>query len=165
MEKMTAEQIKKAIIENKTSQRQKPIEPAELLGVKGFLFRSSSYQMEGWRELSSDKDPARRRLGPAKLVQISFRAEDGTEVFEELDLPVIAGIDDEQINPIVRRVLAVNGYGNEGAEEILKNLIAICGVDGVYDSLASINAPCPNCTKDTQPTSCKSSTPASDTGR
>ncbi len=120
--------------------------------------------MEGWRELSSDKDPAKRRLGSAKLIQISFKAEDGTAVFEELDLPIIAGIEDAQINPITRRVIAINGYGNEGAEEILKNLIAILGVDGVYDSLASINAPCPNCSKDMKNTSSKSSISASDTG-
>lgn len=143
----------------------KPIEPAEILGVKGWLFRPSSYEMEGWRELYKDNDPAKRRLSPAKLIQISFRDEDGTAVFEELDLPIIAGIEDSQINPIVRRILAINGYGDEGAEIILKNLIAILGVDGVYDSLASIGAACPNCLKNTANTSCESNISANDTGR
>jgi len=165
MEKMKAEQIKKAIIQKTTIQRLKPIEQAEILGVKGWIFRPSSYEMEGWRELYNENDPIKRRLGPAKLIQISFRDEDGTAVFEELDLPIIAGIEDNQINPIVRRILAINGYGTEGERIILKNLIATLGIDGVYDSLASMGAACPKCSKGTANTSLESNTSVKDTGR
>ena len=160
---MNAEEIKKAIIEKHTKPA-KPIESVEMFGVEGWLFRSSSYQMEGWRQVSNDKDPEVQRLGPAKLIQISFRDESGKLVFEELDLPMIGGMDDSDINLIFKRCLSINGYGGEGCEALLKNLIAIYGVDGVYASLVNINAPCPNCSKDTKSTNSESNISRSNTG-
>lgn len=154
MEKMTAEQIKKAIIEKKV-QRPKPIESAEILGIRGFLFRSSSFNMEAWRELASDKDPQKSHLAPAKLIQISFCDEAGTPVFEDLDMTLIAGIDDAEIRPVYNRCMAINGFGREGAEVLLKNLLTILGADGVYALLESMDAPCPNCIKATAATSSK----------
>jgi hypothetical protein len=160
---MNADEIKKAIIEKHTIPA-KPVESAEMFGVKGWLFRSSSYQMEGWRQVSNDKDPEVQRLGPAKLIQISFRDESGKLVFEELDLPMIGGMDDSDVNLIFKRCLSINGYGGEGCEALLKNLIAIYGTDGVYASLVNINAPCPNCSKDTKNTNSESNTSPSNTG-
>jgi len=160
---MNAEEIKKAIIEKHTKPA-KPVERAEIFGVEGWLFRSSSVQMEGWRQVSNDKDPEVQRLGPAKLIQISFRDESGKLVFEELDLPMIGGMDDSDVNLIFKRCLSINGYGGEGCEALLKNLIAIYGIDGVYASLVNINAPCPNCSKDTKSTSLESNISPSNTG-
>jgi len=160
---MNAAEIKKAIIAQHTQPR-KPVETAVLFGVEGWLFRSSSAQMESWRQVSNDKDPVVQRLGPAKLIQVSFRDESGKLVFEELDLPMIGGMDDSDINLIFKRCLSINGYGGEGCEALLKNLIAIYGTDGVYASLVNINAPCPNCLKDTKSTSSGSNGPASNTG-
>lgn len=167
---MKAEEIKKAILEKK-SKPVKPKEQAELLGVKGFLFQSSSYQMESWRNYSNalnkegEPDEDKRRLSPAKLIQISFRDEDGNRVFEDLDTPIIGGIADSEVNRVFKRCLAINGYGGEGIEAILKNLVAIVGVDGVYASLVSIGCPCPNCSKDTMSTSSGNNGSASNTGR
>ena len=161
---MNAEEIKKAIIEKHT-QPAKPVESAELFGVEGWLFRSSSYQMEGWRHVSNDKDPEVQRLGPAKLIQISFRDEGGKLVFEELDLPMIGGMADADVNLIFKRCLSINGYGGEGCEALLKNLIAIYGTDGVYASLVNINAPCPNCEKDIPSTNSESNIFVSSIGR
>jgi len=160
---MKAEEIKKAIIEKHTRPA-KPVEKAEIFGVEGWLFRSSSYQMEGWRQVSNDKDPEIQRLGPAKLIQISFRDESGKMVFEELDLPMIGGMDDSDINLIFKRCLSINGYSGEGCEALLKNLIAIYGIDGVYASLVNINAPCPNCAKDIPSTNSESNISPSNTG-
>jgi hypothetical protein len=160
---VNAEEIKKAIIEKHT-QPTKPVESAEMFGVEGWLFRSSSYQMEGWRQVSNDKDPETQRLGPAKLIQISFRDESGKLVFEELDLPMIGGMDDSDVNLIFKRCLSINGYGGEGCEALLKNLIAIYGTDGVYASLVNINAPCPNCEKDIPSTNLESNTSPSSIG-
>jgi len=153
----TAAEIKKAIIE-KSVVKARPVEKAELLGVEAWLFRVSSYDMEGWREISNDKDPLKRKLGPAKLVQISFRDETGAPVFQELELPILAGLDDGQINPLFKRILAINGYGNEGVGEILKNLVAIAGIDGVWGALSGMGFPCPSCTSDSAPTSSASGT-------
>lgn len=160
---MNAEEIKKAIIEKHTKSA-KPVEKAAIFGVEGWLFRSSSYQMEGWRQVSNDKDPEIQRLGPAKLIQISFRDETGKLVFEELDLPMIGGMDDSDVNLIFKRCLSINGYGGEGCEALLKNLIAIYGIDGVYASLVNINAPCPNCSKDTKSTNSESNISPSSIG-
>jgi hypothetical protein len=167
---MKAEEIKKAI-QTKKSQKLKSVEEAEILGVKGFLYRSSSFEMEGWRACSNalnkegEPDENKRRLSPSKLIQISFRDEDGLKVFEELDLPFIGGIEDSEINRVFKRCLAINGYGGEGIEALLKNLVAIVGVDGVYASLVSIGCPCPNCTQDTRHTSSESNGSANSTGQ
>ena len=162
-ENMKAAEIKRLILEKK-AMRQEPVEEIEILSIKGWLFKSTSYQMESWREACNDKDANIRKLGPAKLVQISFRDKDGNPVFEELDIAVIGGIEDADINRVFKRALAINGYGGEGIEAILKNLVAIVGVDGVYASLVNINAPCPNCSKDIQPTNLESNTSASNIG-
>jgi len=166
---MNAEQIKKAILEKKTRPTE-PVEPATLLGVEGWLFRASSYQMEGWRQVANaikpdgSPDDDRRKLSPSKLIQISFRDKENNLVFEDLDLPVIGGMLDTEISPIFKRCLAINGYGGEGIEAILKNLIAITGTDGVYASLVNIGAPCPNCGKGIQSMNSASNTIVNNTG-
>lgn len=166
---MKANDIKKAI-QNKRAEKKKPTEEIEIVGVKGFLYKSSSYEMEGWRSYSNattddgKSDENKRRLSPAKLIQISFRDEDGTKVFEELDLPFIGGIEDAEINRVFKRCLAINGYGGEGIEAILKNLLAIVGEDGLFASLVNIGCRCPNCSKSTQPTNSESNGSASNTG-
>lgn len=166
---MKAEQIKKAIQEKK-AQKKKPAEETEILGAKGFLYKSSSYEMEGWRAYSNamndegKPDEHKRKLSPAKLIQISFRDEDGAKVFDETDLAFIGAIDDDEINRVFKRCLAINGYGGEGIEAILKNLVAIVGIDGVFASLVNIGCHCPNCSKDTALTNSESNGSAKDTG-
>ena len=155
---LTAPQIKEAIIKAKTENPRKPQEECEILGVKGWLFRVSSYEMEGYREYANNKEGNFRKLSAAKLVQISFRSKNGTACFSEKDVPILAGLDEEVINPVYRAAMRVNGFSVEGLEDILKNLLIVLGVDGLYELLASINAPCPNCSKDTHTTSSESST-------
>jgi hypothetical protein len=103
-------------------------------------------------------------MSPAKLVQISFCDIDGNRVFEDLDVTFIGGQYEDQIYPLYKRCLQINGYGIEAAETILKNLLKILGIAGLYDLLASINAPCPNCAKSTKPGSLENSTSAKGTG-
>ena len=166
---MKAEDIKKTIIARKI-EKAKPVSEAEILGVKGWLFRVSSALMEDWRQyrnaIKPDGKPDldKTRLAPAKLVQISFRDEQGDRVFDDADVAVIAGIDEKEIGPICRKIMTINGYSDESLESLLKNLIAITGVGGLYDLLASINAPCPNCSKDSTPSSSESNGSASGTG-
>jgi hypothetical protein len=154
----------------KKVQPAEPVEAAKVFGIKGWLFKPTSFQMEGWRSMvnavreDGTADDDVRKLAPAKLIQISFRDKQGNPVFEELDLPMIGGMPDDQINPLRLTILRINGMNLEGFEDILKNLIAIHTVDGVYALLASIGAPCPNCTKDTAPTSSRNNGSASDTG-
>lgn len=155
---LTAQEIKAAIIKAKTENPKKPQEECEILGVKGWLFKVSSYEMEGYREYANNKEGNFRKLSAAKLVQIAFRSKDGTVCFSEKDVPILAGLDNKVIDPVYKAVLRINGFSQTGLEEILKNLLIILGVDGLYELLASINAPCPNCSKDTNSTSSESNT-------
>jgi len=166
---MNAEQIKKAIFEKKTKPPE-AVEKAEIYGIEGWLFRPTSAQMEGWRVMVSavkddgSPDDEIRQLAPAKLVQISFRDSEGKPVFEELDCPIIGGMPDDQINPIRMTILRINGMSAEGFKDIVKNLLTTLGTVGLYDLLASMDAPCPNCSKSTASTSCESSGSQSVTG-
>lgn len=166
---MKAEEIKKAIIAKKL-EKKKTVGEAVILGVGGFLYRASSALFEDYRAyrnaVKDDGTPdyEKRRLANGKLVQISFRDEEGNFVFEDSDVPVIAGIDEIEIFPLCRKIWTVNGLSDESIEALLKNLIGILGVDGLYALLASINAPCPNCSKGSSTTSSESNGAAKSTG-
>ena len=166
---MKEEEIKKAIIAKKI-EKAKPVLEAVILGAKGWLFRVSSALMEDYRAYRNavkddgTADQDKRRLANGKLVQISFRDEEGNYVFEDGDVPVIAGIDELEIFTICRKIWNINGLSDESIEALLKNLIGSLGVDGLYALLASINAPCPNCSKGSNTSNSGSNGPASDTG-
>ena len=156
-QELTAQQIKEAIIKAKMDRPKEPVEQVEILGIKGWLFKGSSYEINGWRKYENSKDDDIQRCSMARLVQISFRDKQGNVVFGEKDVTIIAGIDDDVIYPVYRSALRINGMSVEGLESILKNLLVILGVDGLYGLLASMGAPCPNCLKDTKSTSSESS--------
>jgi hypothetical protein len=168
-QELTAAEIKKRILQEKVRPAE-PVEAAKIFGHEGWLFKPTSFQMEGWRSMvnavkeDGTPDDDVRKLAPAKLIQISFRDKQGNPVFDELDLAVIGGMPDDQINPLRSTILRINGMNLEGFEDVLKNLLAILGVAGVYALLASIGAPCPSCTKDTPLASCRSNGSASATG-
>lgn len=153
---MTAKQIKDLLLKKK-SEPGESVEQAEFAGVQGWLWGCSSYEMEGWRSFANNEDPDKKRLADAKLVQISFRDKSGSPVFDEKELPIIAGFRDSYIRPLVNAALRINGYSPEGLERIAKNLLAMYGVDGLFEGLASIGIRCPVCSKSTQPTSSQSS--------
>lgn len=172
---MKAEEIKKAIITKKL-EKEKPAKEAEIMGIKGFLFEVSSALMEDWRYYCNatkyDKDkqeevPDRdvRRLANAKLVQITFRDENGQLVFEDSDVALIAGIKTRFIDPVFRDALQINGFTRDGVEAILKNLIATNGADGLYGILASLGFPCPVCSKNTPQKSSEPNGLSSTTGQ
>jgi len=166
---MKAEEIKKAIIAKKI-EKAKPVIDAEILGVKGWLFRVSSAAMEDYREYRNAvkddglPDYGKRRLANGKLVQISFRDEGGSLVFDDSDIALIAGIDELDIFPVCRKIWNINGLSDESIESLLKNLIGIFGVDGFYDMLGKIGVPCPNCSKGGSTSSCESNGAAKSTG-
>lgn len=153
---LSAQEIKKAILANK--KLPEPVEQAELLEIKFWLFRCSSYEFESWREYVNSEDPQKVRLADAKFVQISARDKTGKPVFAELDVPILGSLPVAEIDPITKAGMRINGFGEKGEQKIVKNLIKIHGVGGVYDLLASMDAPCPNCTKDTPPTNSPNST-------
>jgi hypothetical protein len=155
-QEVTAKEIKKAILAKKKPPQ--PVEEAELLGVKGWLFDCSSYEFEGWRQYYASKDATMSKLSAAKIVQLCFRDKSGQAVFGDKDIVILGGLPRSEIDPIAKAAMRINGFSEEGAEEIVKNLLTILGADGVYDLLASSGAPCPSCTKDTVPANSPSST-------
>lgn len=164
MDTQTNQQIKKAIIDQHVAKKE-PAGTAELFGVQGWLYKVGSFAMEGFRRMANDEDPAVSALAPAKLVQISFCGAGGEPIFEDLDVTMLAGMPDDQIYPVYKKCLAINGFGTEGVERLLKNCVTILGIDGVYASLASMGFPCPGCTPSTAPKSSESSGSPKSTGR
>lgn len=161
----TAQQIKKAICDQIATHPPKAIEPARIYGVEGYLFKLSSAAWEDWRRIARDDDPQKNRLSMGKLVQMSFRDEEGNLVFDDLNVPLIAGIDVDQIQPIYDRCMQINGYGLEGGEILLKNLLKTLGSDGLYALLGSTGYQCPACSKSTAPVSCENNGSVKSTGR
>jgi hypothetical protein len=154
---LTAKEIKEAILAKKKPPQ--PVEQAELLGVKGWLFASSSYEFECWREYENSDDPQVVRKSPAKLVQISFRDKTGKACFTDAEVTtVLAGLPRSVIDPVVKAAMRINGFGEEGAKAIVKNFVKTRGVDGLFDLLESIDVRCPICSKSTQPANLPSST-------
>ena len=156
-EELSAKEIKKQLLDKRTEPA-KPVEPCEFAGVKGWLWRCNSLQMNGWRDYVNHEDPEQSRLSDAKLVQISFRDKQGDYVFTEKGLSIIAGFDDGDVRPIVNAALRINGYSAEGLEAIVKNLVATIGADGLYEKLQTMGYQCPVCSTSTANTSSESST-------
>lgn len=167
---MKAEEIKKAIIARKI-EVSKPVKEAEILGVRGWLFEVSSALMEDWRSycnaVNSEGRPDydKRRLAPAKLVQVTFRDEGGNLVFEDNDVALLGGIKARYIDPVYRDAIQINGFSEDGVQSILKNLIATIGEDGLFDILARLGCRCPKCSNDIPQENSGVSGSASSTGR
>jgi hypothetical protein len=164
VDKLTAREIKEAVLRAK-QQKPEPVEVWEFAGVTGYLFKAKAKQMARYRRLMGDDDPDRADLGPALLIAICFRDHAGTPVWDiKNDLTTIAGLDDDIVEPCFRRCLYINGYGVEATEDIVKNLLRIVGVDGLYALLASMGAPCPSCMSALTSESSESNTSPSNIG-
>lgn len=157
---MKAQEIKKAIVA-KMTEKKKPVKSVTILNIEGFLYEVGCGQWEEWRALKNaviteGKDAGKpdmsiRKMAPGKLIQLSFRDEDGELVFEHADVPMLSNIPTRQIETVCRDIMQINGFDDDSIEILLKNLILITGVDGLYDILAKLGFPCPKCSKDTLP--------------
>lgn len=153
---MKAEEIKKAIL-TEIVKKAEPVKEAVILNVTGWLFECSLAQWEEWRAVrnavldNGKPDMEKRKLAPGKLIQISFRDKDGNLVFDDGDIILLStSLKVRQLDRICRDICDINGFSDESIEGLLKNLIAITGVDGFYDILAKLGFPCPKCAKDIQ---------------
>jgi len=117
-----------------------------------------SRQMQQWINETNDPEQISPDLVNAKLIQMSAHNADGSLIFDETDIMSLGEISTIDEKPMIEIINRVNGIGRESHKAILKNLLMIHGIDGVYDLLANINAPCPNCSKDTPNTSSESNT-------
>ena len=123
-QKVTAKQIKKAIMELNL-----PKEEHQVAGIKVWVHGLTSYQLEDWRQLRNNPNMD-GRLATAKLLQLALRDESGAPVFKENELAIIAGRPATDIEPLSRVILRLSGYGVEAEEAILKNLLKTPGGGG-----------------------------------
>ena len=131
----SAKEIKEALLAE-TVRR----EPMTVAGKQAYLHGLSSFEMEHFRALANSDDPAERAKAPAKLVQMSLRAADGTPVFTAKEIAIVAARPDSLIVELAAKILRLNGYGFEAAEAIAKNLPATPGDSGSSDSPGSKDA-------------------------
>jgi len=152
----TAKQIKDAFMKESLKKEKHPLPWAPEIGV--MVYELTSYELETWRELNKSEDDNMRRLNAARLLQHSLHDEDGNPVFGEKEIAIIGGRPARMIEPLVRIILRLSGYGAEGDMAVLKNLRKILGAAGLSDLLESSDAPSGSSADDTPPESSESST-------
>jgi len=152
---LKAKEIKDAIMKEELRREKHPLPGT---GKEVWICELTSYQLETWREFCRSDDENMRRLNAAKLIQLALHDEAGGPVFGEKEIAIIAGRPARMIEPLVKIILRLSGYGAEGDMAILKNLRKILGAAGLSDLLESSDAPSEISTGDIQPTSLESST-------
>jgi len=152
---LKAKEIKEAFMKESLKKEKHPLPWAPEIGV--MVYELTSYQLETWREFCRSDDDNMRRLNAAKLLQYSLHDEDGSPVFGEKEIAIIGGRPARMIEPLVKIILRLSGYGAEADMAILKNLGKILGAFGLSDLLASKDAASPSSTDDTPPTTSESS--------
>jgi len=128
-EKVTARQIKAAIMELKV-----PKEKHQIAGIDVWIHGLTSYQLEEWRQLKNNPDQIDINLTTAKLIQLAVRDETGAPVFQKNELAIIAGRPALNIEPLSRVILKLSGFGVEAEAAILKNLLKTLGDAGSSES-------------------------------
>ena len=126
--------------------------------IEVWVHELTSYQLETWRGLCHSDNEDMQKLNAAKLLQMALHDEAGNLVWEVNEIAILAGRPSRIIEPLVRATTRLSGYGEKGAEAILKNLAKILGAVGLSGLLVSSDAPSGISTGDTQPTSSESST-------
>ena len=152
---LKAKDIKDAIMKEDIRKEKHPVPGTD---KEVWAHELTSYQLETWREFCRSDDENMRRLNAAKLLQLALHDESGGPVFSDKEIAIIAGRPARMIEPLVRTILRLSGYGAEGDMAILKNLRKILGAAGLSDLLESSDAPSGISGGNTQPTSSESST-------
>ena len=135
------------------NRRQKMPKEEYQIGEQKVWFRGlKGREWEDWKTAASDPEKIDPNLVNAKIIQMSMCEEDGSLVFNETDIMALGEMWMSDIKPMLEIIFRLNGIGASSYEAILKNLVKILGIDGLFDLLASINVRCPNCSKDTATT-------------
>lgn len=155
MSEITAKQIKDAFMDEDVRKEKHTVPDTEL---EVWVHELSSYQLETWRQWCRSDDENARSLNAAKLLQLALHDEAGGPVWGDKEVAILAGRPARLIEPLVKVVLRLSGYGAEGDLAILKNLTKILGAGGLSDLLGSKDAASEISSEDTQPESSESST-------
>lgn len=139
---------------------------AEFLGEKVLIKQISAYSFAEYREVTNSSDPNINRLGRAKLVQLCMcDPETGSRIYDNNEVTQLVGFNGFDIDRIYDVCNQVNGYGIQGGEDILKNLLKTLGEDGLRELQEIINVQLQSFSKDTASTNSKSSTSSNDSGQ
>ena len=152
---LKAKEIKDAMMKEELRKEKHPLPGTD---KEAWVYELTSYQLETWREFCRSDDENMRRLNAAKLIQLALHDEAGGPVYGDKEIAIIAGRPARMIEPLVKIILRLSGYGAEGDMAILKKLRKILGAAGLSDLLVSSDAPSGISNGDTQPTSSESST-------
>jgi len=153
---LKAKEIKDAMMKEEIRKEKHEMELAAG-NIEVWVHELTSYQLETWRECCRSEDENARRANAAKLLLIALHDEAGNLVWDEKEIAILAGRPSRILEPLVRVVLRLSGYGAEADMAILKNLRKILGAAGLSDLLESSDAPSPSSTDDTPPTTSESS--------
>lgn len=147
---MKIEEIKQAIEAKKAQRNSKPF---EFFGIKVLIKQISAYSMAEYREYANSEDAKISRLSRAKLLQLCLHdIESGQQLYGDNEVTQLVGHAGIEIDRVFNECLRVNGYGGEGREDILKNLVMTLGDDGLRELREIIDARLQSCSKDTPPT-------------
>lgn len=159
---MSIQELKQQIEARKAVKQSKEV---EFCGVKLQVKQLTGYAMAEWREYANSDDPKVSRLSRAKLLQLClYDPESGQRLYEDNEVTQLIGHAGIEIDRVFNECLRVNGYGTEGREDILKNLVMTLGEDGLLELQEIINVQLQSFSKDTASTNSKSSTSSNDSG-
>lgn len=160
---MSVQELKQRIEAKKAKLASKDF---EFVGEKVLIKQISAYSMAEYREYANSEDPKINRLARAKLLQLCLHdPESGQRLYEENEVTQIIGHAGIEIDKPFNECLRVNGYGYEGREAILKNLVMTLGEDGLQELREIIDARLQSSSSGTVTTNSKSSTSSNDSGQ
>jgi hypothetical protein len=149
---MNFDEAKKAIEAKRTATKKSK---KDFFGdIPVLLKQITACQMEEYRDYAGSDQPEVRRLYRAKLVQLCmYHEESGERFYTDKEVRDVAAHEPNIIDRLYYECLRINGYGSDGREDILKNLVTTFGEDGLRELQEIIDARLQSFSKDTAPTS------------
>lgn len=150
---LTDQEFKKAVEAQQAITRTRN-EKTTFFGQDAWVFVISGAEIEAYWECTRSPETAKKKLALATLVAVSLCDKNGKRRYEDLDVTRLAGFKPaKELDNIKDIALRINGYGAEGVEEILKNLLRMIGEDGLRDLQENITSLLKSSSKSTVPTS------------
>jgi hypothetical protein len=157
-QELTIPQIKAAITTEQAKTKHQS-EQTTWFGHPAWVFVFSGLDLECWRLYKLSDDPKKQQFATAKLVQLCLCDKNGKRFYSDIEIPHIAGLKPGKEMDHIRDIaMRINGYSNEGLDEILKNLQTILGDSGLQELHANITAQLKSSSQDTPPTRSPSNT-------
>jgi hypothetical protein len=140
---MSVQELKQKIEAKKAGRKTKDF---EFVGEKVIIRQISGMGFAEWREYANSDDPKIHRLERAKLAQLCLHdPESGQRIYDDNEVTQIIGHNAIEIDRVYNECLRVNGYGDAGREDVLKNLLMTLGENGLLELREIIDARLQSC--------------------